>query len=67
MRTEAIGQGPIQAPDLLAPHLRATLAQGSQVLLLHSREEGEEGLSLAMEEVNLIGLMLTGEGLKDTT
>jgi len=67
LRTEAIGQGPIQAPDLLAPHLRAALARGSQVLLLHSREEGEEGPSLAMGAMNLTASMLTGEGLKDTT
>ena len=69
LRTEAIGQGLIQAPDLLAPHLRAAaLAQGSQVLLLHSQEEeGEEVVSLAMGAMNLIALMLMGEGLKDTT
>ena len=67
LKTEAIGQGPIQAPDLLALHLRAALARGSQVLLLHSREEGEEGPSLAMGAMNLTASMLTGEGLKDTT
>ena len=67
LKTEAIGQGPIQAPDLLAHHLRATLARGSQVLLLPSQEEEEEGHSLAMAAMNLIALMLTGEGLKDIT
>ena len=69
LRTEGTGQGPIQAPDLLAHHLRAAaLAQGSQVLLLHSQEEeGEEVVSLAMGVMNLIALMLMGEGLKDTT
>jgi len=66
LRTEGIGQGPIQVPDLPGLHLRATLAQGSQVLLLHSQEEGEEGPSLVMGAMNLTVSMLMGEGLKDT-
>jgi len=65
LRTEGIGQGPIQALDLLDHHQRP---QGSQVLLLlHFQEEGAEGSSLAMGAMNLIALMLTAEGLKDST
>ena len=64
MRTAGIALALIQVLVLLDHRSRET--PGFQVLLLTSREEEGEERSPAMEAMNLIALMRTGVGLRDT-
>ena len=64
LRTAGIALALIQVLALLDHRSRET--PGFQVLLLTSREEEGEERSPAMEARNLIALMRTGVGLRDT-
>jgi len=64
LRTAGIALALIQVLVLLDHRSRET--PGFQVLLLTSREEEGEERSPAMEAMNLIALMRTGVGLRDT-
>ena len=64
MRTAGIALALIQVLGLLDHRSRET--PGFQVLLPTSQEEEGEEPSPAMEAMNLIALMRTGVGLRDT-